>query len=179
MLNILNKKFKFLYILFLIFNSYVFSQYDPEMKEIYLRYFEEDPSEKWIIGVIKKWEEIDKNDKEKFLKFIEKTEKDIINIKDKYRNTPLHLAAKKGHQEIVEMLLAKEGVDPSARDRYGNTPLHFAAKKGHPEIVKMLLAKDADLSNAENFIKSTPLHFAAEKGHQEIVEILLARGADF
>jgi ankyrin repeat protein len=47
----------------------------------------------------------------------------------------LHDAARYGHKEIAELLLA-EGADVNAIDRYGRTPLNFAIKK--PKIADLL-----------------------------------------
>ena len=55
--------------------------------------------------------------------------------KDNDEWTPLHLAARYGHKEIVEYLVEK-GADVNAKDKEGWTPLHFAAQEGHTEIVE-------------------------------------------
>jgi ankyrin repeat protein len=58
--------------------------------------------------------------------------------------TPLLLAAMKGHKEVVEMLLAMDGIDLNPEDpEYGRTPLLWAKVNGHEEIVELLLAKDS------------------------------------
>ncbi len=56
----------------------------------------------------------------------------------------LHVAAMKGHAEVVQALLAA-GADVDQRDEcYGFTPLHLAAMEGNVDIVQMLLASGAD-----------------------------------
>ncbi|XP_069976493.1 myotrophin [Penaeus vannamei] len=94
---------------------------------------------------------------------------------------PLHVAAGKGHREIVEALLAG-GADPNAQDRKGIGPLVMAAKEGHREVVEMLLAGGADPNARVGFgffsKDSRALHVAAKKGHKEVVEALLAGDAD-
>ncbi|CAL1139465.1 unnamed protein product [Cladocopium goreaui] len=57
---------------------------------------------------------------------------------------PLHLAAAKGHLEVVEALLAA-GASVEAKDGNGSGPLHFAAFKGHLEVVEALLAAGASV----------------------------------
>lgn len=42
--------------------------------------------------------------------------------------TPLHLAAIRGHQEVVSLLL-NNGCGPEHRDARGDTPMHWAATK--------------------------------------------------
>ena len=64
-------------------------------------------------------------------------------------DTPLHLAARGGHQPVVELLLSLKA-STNASNVNGATPLHFAAGGGHTEIVKMLVARRAnpDIVNA-------------------------------
>jgi len=65
------------------------------------------------------------------------------NAKGHAGYTPLHLAAFKGHVEIVKLLLER-GANPNAEDNNGETPLHLAAQEGRVEIVKLLLERGAD-----------------------------------
>jgi cytohesin len=91
-------------------------------------------------------------------------------------STPLHIAAYKGHVEIVKILLDR-GADLNAKDNTGHAPLHWAAIEGHVDVVRVLLDRGAN-PNAKNNTGHTPLHNAAYFGHVEIVKILLDRGAD-
>ncbi|WCR53196.1 MAG: Actin-binding protein [Wolbachia endosymbiont of Ctenocephalides orientis wCori] len=50
--------------------------------------------------------------------------------KDKYGRTPLHLAALRGHLDVVKSLIEK-GADAKAEDKHGHTPIHLAAENGH------------------------------------------------
>jgi ankyrin repeat protein len=45
--------------------------------------------------------------------------------------TPLLLAARLGHKEMVNLLLTKNGVDPDPKDDNGRTALSFTAQEGH------------------------------------------------
>ena len=93
--------------------------------------------------------------------------------------TPLHLAAQKGHLKICEYLLA-EGADVGAADKYGNTPLHLAASNAQVEVCRLLLRERADV-NARDVNGETPLHHAAGFGlgpRKEVCRILLDAGAD-
>ncbi len=98
-----------------------------------------------------------------------------VNVRNKNGFTPLWKASKKGHTEIVKLLLKAEA-DVNARNKYG-TPLLVATYKGHTEIVKLLLTAGADVNAADKW-GDTPLYTATYKGHTEIVKLLLTAGAD-
>ncbi|CAL1144599.1 unnamed protein product [Cladocopium goreaui] len=88
---------------------------------------------------------------------------------------PLAIAARKGHLEVVQVLLAA-GASVEAMNKFCFRPLHLAAAKNHPEVVEVLLAAGAWVE-AKNDNGATPLHWAAERGHAAVVEQLLAAGA--
>ena len=65
--------------------------------------------------------------------------------------TPLHLAAKIGQIEIVELLI-NSGANINQGDINGATPLHLAAREGHLDVVKALLAnKRVDVNQKKIF----------------------------
>jgi len=51
--------------------------------------------------------------------------------------TPLHWAALRGHEEVVETLIANDA-DVNAKDKDGFTPLHFAISNGHKKVARIL-----------------------------------------
>ncbi|HSR50603.1 MAG TPA: ankyrin repeat domain-containing protein, partial [Acidobacteriota bacterium] len=51
--------------------------------------------------------------------------------------TPLHLAARRGSREIVEMLIRK-GADATVADFDGSTPLHLAQRANHQDALGLL-----------------------------------------
>ena len=53
-------------------------------------------------------------------------------------NTPLHHAARFGHDDVVKLLLEKV-TDKMPRDGTGRTPLHDAARMGRVEVTRTLL----------------------------------------
>jgi len=73
--------------------------------------------------------------------------------------TPLHLAAKNGHKEIVSLFL-----DAGAQANFGNwagqTALHYAAKNGNTKIIELLISKGANVNALGGTLKGTPLDFA-------------------
>lgn len=144
-----------------------------------------------ILSVIDKEEGLSKDNviekiKEKVEDEYEKWEKADFSVNHLFwgiflgkigKHTLLHLAAGKGHTEIVKILIEKEA-NVNAIGECGDTPLHLAAEEGCTEIVKVLLqAKGIDI-NAANEFGQTPSHLAAEEGHTEIVKILIENGAD-
>jgi ankyrin repeat protein len=85
------------------------------------------------------------------------------------------LAARDGHETVVKLLLAKEGVDPDSRDsKYGQTPLSWAAENGHEAVVKLMLAKDGVDTNLKDNDGRTPLSWAASNGHDAVVKLRTA-----
>jgi len=87
--------------------------------------------------------------------------------------SPLMIAALKGHKELVKKLIARD----ADVNKTGWTPLHYAATAGHLEIIELLLEEHAYI-DAESPNKSTPLMVAAQYGSSQAVKLLLESGAD-
>lgn len=92
-----------------------------------------------------------------------------------YSQTPLSHAAENGHKGVVELLLAKTGIDINSTDIYLRTPLSYAAENGHETVVKLLLTKDKVIINSKDWHNRTPLSLAAENGNEAVVKLLLAK----
>jgi hypothetical protein len=81
-----------------------------------------------------------------------------VNSTVKTDSTPLHIAAQKGHLEVVEVLL-KFGASIDSQDEFGRTALHIACNAGYEEIVEALLEHGSDI-NVMSKSNETPLDFA-------------------
>ena len=66
-----------------------------------------------------------------------------INTTDKYKRTPLLIAARNGLTNIVSLCLQR-GSDVNYADSSGNTALQNACAYGHMEVIKLLLTNGAD-----------------------------------
>lgn len=62
---------------------------------------------------------------------------DINPVEEEYQSTPLGLASRWGHPEMVELLLER-GAHPNKSGAAWSTPLAWAQKKGHAQIEKIL-----------------------------------------
>lgn len=95
------------------------------------------------------------------------------------RMTPLHIAALKGHESAVLLLLTM-GADPYQLDINSHTALYWAIVEGHKAVVQLLLLK----ADAQRLVREgdnedrTALHHAACQGNLEVTELLVRYGAD-
>jgi ankyrin repeat protein len=76
---------------------------------------------------------------------------------------------------VVELLLAKDGVDPDSKDKYHRTPLSWAVIKGQEAVVELLLAKDGIDPDPKDRYNETLLSLAANTGHSDIAKLLLKK----
>ncbi|HSR90054.1 MAG TPA: ankyrin repeat domain-containing protein [Gemmatimonadales bacterium] len=96
---------------------------------------------------------------------------------DRHGRRALQLAARRGQERVVKMLLAA-GADPEAPDpNSGDPPLHAAAANGTLSVVRALLKAEAPVDARNPYDCSTALHRAAAAGQRESVEALLAAGS--
>ncbi|MHA1381970.1 MAG: ankyrin repeat domain-containing protein, partial [Candidatus Helarchaeota archaeon] len=62
----------------------------------------------------------------------------LVNEKDKYDHTPLHIAAFYGKSEIAKLLI-ENGADVYKKNNFGETPLDIAKKlNNNKEIIELL-----------------------------------------
>ena len=87
--------------------------------------------------------------------------------------TPLHLAAAKGHLNVVRVLISEFKADVNGMGN-GDTPLHWAASGGHLDVVRVLISEFLADPNTRDGNGDTPLHVAAAKGHLGVVSVLIS-----
>ena len=90
--------------------------------------------------------------------------------------SPLYLACRRGHYDVV-LLLLEYGADIDATSHHPpRSALHAAAKSGHYEIVSLLLQRGASVVGDPS--RTSPLAAAAKEGHFAIFKLLFELGAD-
>jgi uncharacterized protein len=83
----------------------------------------------------------------------------------------LYAAARNGHAQTVEYLLAR-GANVDAKGVFGATALHWAAINGYAGTVELLIARGANVSLKDARFDATPEGWAEEGLHVEIAGIL-------
>uniref|UniRef100_A0A8C4HIQ3 Ankyrin repeat domain 52a n=1 Tax=Dicentrarchus labrax TaxID=13489 RepID=A0A8C4HIQ3_DICLA len=102
-----------------------------------------------------------------------------IDCVDKYGNTPLHVAAKYGHELLISTLMTN-GADTARRGIHGMFPLHLAVLYGFSDCCRNkehVLSAGFDINTPDNFGR-TCLHAAASGGNVECLNLLLSSGTD-
>jgi len=98
-----------------------------------------------------------------------------IDVRDGGQATPLHHAARGGHTEMVNYLLAR-GADVNACDDCGRTALHRATEVDNLEVAQLLLQNGADVNAADNY-GWTPIFQVVLFLQVGTVDFLLKQGA--
>ena len=120
---------------------------------------------------------------------------ELINIKDNFNQTPLHIASKRNKYKIISFLIYK-GAYINAQDFVGQTPLYLASLHNCLETVQILLYEFADpsiksKSNKKPFDvtenehiqyilkRASVLHIVSKIGKVTEYEKRIRRGLDF
>lgn len=97
---------------------------------------------------------------------------------DQEGNTPLHLSAAAGHNEITHLLISAYGQNcVRSKNKKEQTALHLATEKGHTACAEVLLTAHAYTDSTDELGYSA-LHYAAQNGHFDCIQLLLKHGAD-
>ncbi len=101
-----------------------------------------------------------------------------VNAQQRFGNSPLMIACRNGHPDLVRLFLEK-GADVHTCDpASGRTPLMLAIKEGKAQLVSLLLANGADSSSVYRRTGRTALMEALVKKNTRIARLLVNRGAD-
>ncbi|NXE72928.1 ANKR6 protein, partial [Cochlearius cochlearius] len=94
----------------------------------------------------------------------------------KHGRTPLHLAAHKGHLQVVQVLL-KAGCDLDIQDDGEQTALHRAAVVGNTDVIATLIQEGCALDRQDKD-GNTALHEACWHGFSQSAKVLVKAGAN-
>ncbi|KAF2307022.1 hypothetical protein GH714_023390 [Hevea brasiliensis] len=107
----------------------------------------------------------------------------LVYKKNSNGDTPLHITARLGSLEVVQVLISYaccERMELEANENLlrmvnidSNTALHEAARKGHFEVVVSLIQKDPGLAMLTNNAGESPLFLAVDKMHFRIASYIL------
>ena len=86
--------------------------------------------------------------------------------------TPLHIAARHGHEDTVRLLL-ECGACANVEDSHGETPLHDAAYTGRARVARMLLDFGAH-AWAKDAYGRTPEEIAMARSHYQLAAMFQA-----
>ncbi|KKK14868.1 hypothetical protein P175DRAFT_0498835 [Aspergillus ochraceoroseus IBT 24754] len=96
---------------------------------------------------------------------------------DKGWLSTLHIAAQKGHDRIIAVLLKQGNMDPNKQDSDGRTPLVHAVVEGHEPVVKLLLEHGARIGIPDCDGRSA-VHWAVLHRREDILRVLMTHRAE-
>ena len=100
-----------------------------------------------------------------------------VNARTDRGDTPLTLATRNKHDNVMHALLSDSQCLVDAKGQDGYTALHYSCRDGHVDIVKILVKHKANL-NARTDSGNTPLTLAARNKHDNVVHALLSDSVD-
>lgn len=103
---------------------------------------------------------------------LDEGEETVLQAGYSFSRTPLMLAARGGHVEIVDLLLAS-GADPKLKDAAGYSAFTMACQGGQLAVVDSLVRAGED-PKQRGPGKTTSLHLAVESGNLALLDTLLA-----
>ncbi|XP_064594563.1 ankyrin repeat, PH and SEC7 domain containing protein secG-like [Liolophura sinensis] len=104
-----------------------------------------------------------------------------ISVSTNEGTTLLHIAALRGHVNILDYILLKLGNEAlHVQSRDGSSLLHFAAGNGNDDVIRHLIKNPAfpEVLDLVDVNDSTPAHDAAEGGHVDCLKLLLDAGLE-
>ena len=128
------------------------------------------------------------NDHLDCLRYILKKEPNVIHLKNKTKETLLHICCENVKHDALSYLLEIDQSHINDKDESSTihqcvimrnmTPLHITIMKKHINCLRVLINYNVDLNISEDFIGMTPLMIAAFYGHITCIELLIDRGCD-
>jgi len=92
--------------------------------------------------------------------------------------TPLYFSVESPDTEVLEILLAVEGIELNTQECLGSrTPLSYAVELGNIEAMRLLIDTGADLE-VRSSMQRTPLALAVDNENAQAVQLLVDAGAD-
>jgi hypothetical protein len=95
-----------------------------------------------------------------------------IAVTDKNKQTALHFAAVKAHNQMIKLLFHR-GADKEAKDGKERMALHHAASNGHNTTLQMLTETLSVNKEANDSEGQTALLHAASNGHNTTLQMLI------
>mmetsp|Transcript_8240 Transcript_8240/g.13333 ORF Transcript_8240/g.13333 Transcript_8240/m.13333 type:complete len:1154 (+) Transcript_8240:593-4054(+) len=104
-----------------------------------------------------------------------------VKRRDKWNDSLLHLAIKKQHVRLAQVLI-RQGASVEEQDSHGDTALHLAVKVGELELAKWMVDCTSEKSRLLDILDKangdTALVLAIKLGLEELALFFLERGAD-
>ncbi len=97
-----------------------------------------------------------------------------VNVKNRYRQTPLIAAAPHGSLAVIKLLIS-HGANIHSRDFFHNTPLYNASATNSVKVIKLLISHGANI-HAKNYNGSTAVFNAAFGGNLKVLKFLISQG---
>ena len=113
-----------------------------------------------------------------FEKLLRDSEGFFVRVVDNIKNTPVHVAARKGSHRVLELMISKLELSFlkefvfQALDKENSTPVHHAIESGNLMVVEVLLRYGAPLTPAEGS-KLPPFHLTCRQDRFDMVQLMV------
>ena len=107
---------------------------------------------------------------------LERTDEQL-NVRDIDGRTALHWACRKGHKDVVQLLMncQNKNIELNTRNNNGRTAFMLACQNGHTDVVQLLLNSVQNIElNTRGNDGYTAFQLACSKRHSDVVMLLLA-----